>query len=179
MDEESRPPSGEVRMARKLILAGVKQHEPIAGLCKATQASGAYGFLVDVMEFSRIRSMQGLQDQAATDIMESTADEMEVKIPGAFDDLHAWANPWGLDPPAAFDLLERRTEVGHLKHIMVSIHNSVTKWSPSGLQEHLEATTDILGNVHSILSASSWTICAAGAFNLLGPLRPFEPAKAS
>eukprot|EP00959_Pyramimonas_sp_CCMP1952_P175660 3670856-Pyramimonas_sp.AAC.1 len=95
--ESDRPPTAEVRQARKLILDQVRQPtSPASELARTLQA---YPVGKAMMEASRTHVAQSIEDDMATHKFEVAASHFEKDFEACFDDLQAWADTVRKDSP--------------------------------------------------------------------------------
>lgn len=156
-DEKQRPLASPVRASRKVVNDAGRDEGGHAAVAKSTMA---YDAMKVAMQASRVHSVAGIEDQAATALFNQVFGQFETLFEVVFaTGLSEWADPLSSDKAAAssFSLRGRTNELVELRGMMVAMHDAIKRWSSAALQEHMEEVADTLGNMLGVLGAASWT----------------------
>ncbi|CAK0832722.1 unnamed protein product, partial [Prorocentrum cordatum] len=166
--ESDRPPTAEVRQARKLILDQVRQPtSPASELARTLQA---YPVGKAMMEASRTHVAQSIEDDMATHKFEVAASHFEKDFEACFDDLQAWADTVRKDSPnKCFD--DVNVLFNRMNFFFTSAHGAISKWSTSAAHANLEFMADNLNNSMSLLRVGRYMMMDIYA-EVIGPFVP-------
>lgn len=150
-DEAKKPPSDEVRAARRLLRQEKRSQSLVSELAKTTIA---YASVRVAMEASRKHSAQGLEDKAALAAFSAATERFESDFALAFENLEQWSAG---SSDGGVDLQARKAQMRSLKTLLATLAAITERFSPTTLQEQIAAIGDSIGNVAAILSTSTWT----------------------
>ncbi|CAK0797949.1 unnamed protein product [Prorocentrum cordatum] len=162
-NEKDKPPTSDVRAARKFIHAnsvgkGSDEIGQVAqDLCKLMIG---YKPSIYIMEVARRHASRGFEDDAASKIFESGCANFETNFETAYADMELFIN----EPDKSDDVHATMTYSILLKRLLpindllVAIMNSALRWSVAAMNDNLDSVTSAIANALELVSCGVYGV---------------------
>ncbi|CAK0862021.1 unnamed protein product [Prorocentrum cordatum] len=166
--ESARPPTAQVRQARRVILDLVRQpSSPASELARTMQA---YPVGKALMEASRLHVAQSIEDDTATSAFDQASKKFELNFAECFDGMVQWVQKMR-DESQKSGYAVINNLFATLGVFFTSAHSAVTKWSAASAHSNLTFFGDNINNAMTILKVGKYMMVDIYAASL-GKLVP-------
>lgn len=170
-EEGQRPPVEAVRAARQMFTELVRKTSPQGEVAKAF---GTYNVGKSILAASVQHSRAGLEDEAATKIIEGSIDALEALLQGAFEDLVAWVLQGQGGAPQTSSSFKPLLE--EVRMMFASMYGSVARWSAAALYDKREVLQTILHNCALVLDLGNGVLREASKMFITACMSPASDA---
>lgn len=153
--ERDRPDTGSVRLARRVV--NRQQHEPNTPTAEMARSMMAYAGSDKLMEASRLHMLQSVEDDTATQALNSAEEQFNQQWASAFDSLDSWCtsvaavcSDGGLKPV--------EDQFMTMALLFAGITGALQKWSPAAVRHEAEFVSDLLGNAKVVLQLGPYVM---------------------
>ncbi|CAK0867821.1 unnamed protein product, partial [Prorocentrum cordatum] len=150
--DQCRPPSSEVRAARKVVLDHVK------GVVNPTTEQArilkSYTVSQDVLEASRVHVEQTVEDDTASEFFLSAVSKLEDTLESAFDDIEVWRDTMAKLINDTSDFAPLEDVYTAIDKLIGSVVHCLGKWSTAALHQNCLTVCSEMKNCKIIIDVA-------------------------